>query len=176
MPVALRTVSPLQDFMPLWDAMDRFVTDSFGPHRGWSNWATSAMQGAQTLPLEVYETPDQFVIRAAVPGVSPENLNVEYDAGTLTVRCKTEVPELQEGWKAYLAEFPYGEFVRQIRLPRRVDTDGIQSTFENGILTLSMPKVAEARPHRIEVRTAAQLGTGGSGSGNGQAGQTGQAG
>jgi HSP20 family protein len=155
--VALRTVSPLQDFMPLWDAMDRFVTDSFAPQRGWSNWNRDGMQ---SLPLEVYETPDQFVVRAFAPGVTPDNLNVEYDAGTLTIRCTTHVPELKEGWKAYLAEFPYGEFVRQVRLPRRVDVDGIESTFEHGVLTLSLPKTAESRPHRIEVRTAAQLGTG----------------
>jgi HSP20 family protein len=146
--------------MPLWDAMDRFVTDTTGSQRGWSSWAGSGMQ---SLPLEVYETPDQFVVRAFTPGVTPENLNVEYDAGTLTIRCKTEVPELQEGWRAYVAEFPYGEFVRQVRLPRRVDTDGIQSSFEHGVLTLSMPKVAEARPHRIEVRPAAQLASGSGG-------------
>jgi HSP20 family protein len=156
--VALRTVSPLQDFMPLWDAMDRFVTDSFSPQGGWSNWNRGGMQ---SLPLEVYETPDEFVVRAFAPGVMPDNLNVEYDAGTLTIRCTTQVPELKEGWKAYLAEFPYGEFVRQIRLPRRVDVDGIESTFEDGVLTLSLPKTAESRPHRIEVRPAAQLGSGG---------------
>lgn len=156
--MALRTGTPLQDFMPLWDAMDRFVTDAFGSNqRGWSNWSGSSMQ---SLPLEVYETPDHFVVRAFTPGVMPDNLNVEYDAGTLTIRCRTEVPELKEGWKAYLAEFPYGEFVRQIRLPRKIEVDGIQSTFEHGVLTLSLPKVAEAKPHRIEVRTAAQLGTG----------------
>jgi len=153
--------------MPLWDAMDRFVTDTFGTQRGWSSWNGGTMQ---SLPLEVYETPDQFVVRAYTPGVTPENLSVEYDAGTLTIRCTTQVPELKEGWKAYLAEFPYGEFVRQIRLPRRIDTDGIESTFEHGVLTLSLPKVAEAKPHRIEVRPAAQIGAGKSGSESGQAG------
>lgn len=155
--MAQRTMSPLQEFMPLWDAMDRFVTDTVGTQRGWSNWTANGMQ---SLPLEVYETPDQFVVRAAAPGVTPDNLNVEYDAGTLTIRCKTEVPELKDGWKAYVAEFPYGEFVRQIRLPRKVDIEHIQSTFEHGVLTLGLPKVAEAKPHRIEVRTPAQLGTG----------------
>jgi HSP20 family protein len=156
--VAQRTMSPLQEFTPLWDAMDRLVTDSFGAPRRWSNWSATGMQ---SMPLEVYETPDQFVVRASAPGVTPESLNVEYDAGTLTIRCKTEVPELKEGWKAWLAEFPYGEFVRQIRLPRKVDIEHIQSTLEHGVLTLALPKVAEAKPHRIEVRSAAQLGTGG---------------
>ncbi|HVL52843.1 MAG TPA: Hsp20/alpha crystallin family protein [Vitreimonas sp.] len=156
--MALTRVNPLQDFTPLWDVMDRFITDSFATPRDWSNWATTAVR---SMPLEVYETPDQFIVRAFAPGVMPEQLSVEYDAGTLTIRAKTEVPELEEGWKPYLAEFPYGEFVRQLRLPRKVDVDGIQSTFEHGVLTLAMPKVAEARPHRIEIRTPAQLGSGG---------------
>jgi HSP20 family protein len=156
--VALNRVNTLQDVMPLWDVMDRFITDTFGSDRGWGTWQANS---PRSLPLEVYETPDQFVVRAFAPGVMPDNLNVEFDAGTLTIRAKSEVPELKDGWKAYVAEFPYGEFVRQLRLPRKVDVEHVQSTFEHGVLTLSLPKVAEARPHRIEIRTPAQIGTGG---------------
>jgi HSP20 family protein len=156
-PVAVNRMSPLQDFVPLWDAMDRFVTDTFGTNQGWSGWSGNGMR---SLPLEVYETPDQFVVRGFAPGVTSENLTVEFDAGVLTIRAKTEVPELKEGWKTYLAEFPYGEYVRQIRLPRKIDTEGVHSSFENGVLTLALPKAAEARPHRIEIQTPAQLGSG----------------
>ena len=159
--MALSRVSPLQDFMPLWDVMDRFVTDAFTTGKGWSDWTG---QGMRTLPLEVYETPEQFVVRAFVPGVGPDQLSVEYDGGVLTIRARTEVPELKDGWKAYLAEFPYGEFTRQLRLPRRIDIDNVHSTFEHGVLTLELPKVAEARPHRIAIGTPAapaQIGSGG---------------
>ena len=150
-------VTPLQDFTPLWNVMDRFITDSFGPQSGWSGWDQG---GFRTLPLEVYETPEQFVVRAVAPGVKPDDLSVEYDAGTLTIRAKTEAPELQEGWKAHLTEFGYGESIRQLRLPRKVDIDSAKSTFEHGVLTLMLPKVADARPHRIAIQTPAQLGTG----------------
>ncbi len=155
--MALTRMTPLQEFSPLWDVMDRFITDSFGSPRSWSSWGANGMR---TIPLEVYETPDQFVVRAFAPGVMPEHLNVEYDAGTLTIRGKSEVPELKDGWKAYLAEFPYGEFLRQVTLPRKIDIENVQSTYEHGVLTLGLPKVAEARPHRIEIKTAAQLGAG----------------
>ncbi len=154
-------ISPLQDVMPLWKVMDRFITDSFGTQHGWSSWDQT---GLRTLPLEVYETPDQFVVRAVAPGVNPDDLNVEYDAGTLTIRAKNEAPELQDGWKAHLTEFGYGESVRQLRLPRQVDIDAAKSSFEHGVLTLILPKVADARPHRIAIQTPAQLGTGGTGS------------
>ena len=146
--MALNRATPLQDFMPLWDVMDRFITDTFESPRGWSNWQSN---GPRTLPLEVYETPDQFVVRAFAPGMSPDALNVEFDGGVLTIRGKSEVPELKQGWKAYVAEFPYGEFVRQIRLPRKIDVEHVQSSFEHGVLTLGLPKVAEARPHRIQI-------------------------
>lgn len=155
--VAPTRVSPLHDFTPLWDAMDRFITDGFSAARGWTDWSAN---GPRALPVELYETPDQFVVRAYAPGVMPDDLAVEYDGGMLTIRAKTAVPELKDGWRTYLAEFPYGEFIRQLRLPRTIDVDAIESKFEHGILTLVLPKTAESKPRRIEIKAPAQLGTG----------------
>lgn len=155
--MAIERRTSLQEFTPLWDAMDRFMTDSFTTMRGWPDWQSNR---PRTLPLEMYETPEQFIVRAYAPGVTPDDLQVEFDNGVLTIRAKSEVPELQDDWKAYLAEFPYGEFVRQLRLPRMVDVDLIESTFEHGILTLRLPKTAAAKPKRIEIKAPAQLGSG----------------
>ena len=155
--MAIERRTGLQEFAPLWDAMDRFMTDSFATMRGWPDVQANR---PRTLPLEMYETPDRFVVRAYAPGVTPDALAVEFDDGVLTIRAKADVSELQEGWKAYLAEFPYGEFVRQLRLPRTIDVDAIESSFEHGILTLRLPKTAQAKPKRIEIKAPAQLGTG----------------
>ena len=152
-----RGTTTLQDFAPLWDAMDRFMTDSFSTMR---NWPDLQATRPRNLPLEMYETPDEFVVRAWTPGVPPDDLTVEFDNGVLTLRAKAEVPELKDGWKAYLAEFPYGESVRQLRLPRAIDVDAIQSTVEHGILTLRLPKTAASKPKRIEISGPAQLGSG----------------
>lgn len=152
-----RGTTTLSEFAPLWDAMDRFMTDSFSTVRGWPEWQS---RRPRALPLEMYETPDEFVVRAWAPGVAPDDLTVEFDSGVLTIRAKAEVPELKDGWKAYLAEFPYGESVRQIRLPRQVDVDAIASTFEHGILSLRLPKTAASKPKRIEISAPAQLGSG----------------
>jgi len=151
-------VNRINEFTPLWDAMDRLITDAFTTQRGWTTWAT----GQQALPVEMYETPEEFVVRAYAPGVKPENLSVEYEGGALSVRGKNEAPELREGWKVHLSEFGYGEFIRQFRLPRSIDIDNARSTFEHGILTLVLPKVAEARAKRIAIHTPAQLGSGSS--------------
>ena len=152
-----RDTTTLQDFAPLWDAMDRFMTDSFSTMRGWPDVQPGR---ARSLPLEMYETPDEFVVRASAPGVRPDDLTVEFDDGVLTLRATSQVPELKEGWKAYLAEFPYGEFVRQLRLPRAVDMEAIESAFEHGILTIRLPKAAASKPKRIEISAPAQLGSG----------------
>lgn len=149
-------VNQLGEFTPLWEAMDRLITDAFTTQRGWTSWAN----GRQALPVEMYETPEEFVVRAYAPGVKPEDLSVEYEGGVLSIRGKTEVPELKEGWRVHLSEFGYGEFVRQFRLPRSIEIDNVRSTYEHGILTLVMPKAPEAKAKRIAIHTPAQLGSG----------------
>jgi HSP20 family protein len=154
--VAPTRVSPFQDFAPIWDAMDRFISDGFNP-RSWSTWRSG---GLTTLPLEVYETPDTFVVRAVAPGVKPDDLTVEYDNGVLTIGGKVEAPETNEGWKVHFSEFPYGQFVRQVTLPRSIEIEQAQSNFEHGVLTLVLPKAAGARPKKIEITTPGQLTSG----------------
>jgi len=154
--VTLTRVDRQSDFTPLWDAMDRLITDAFTTQRGWTTWAN----GRQALPVEMYETPEEFVVRAYAPGVKPEDLSVEYEGGVLSIRGRTEAPELKDGWRVHLSEFGYGEFVRQFRLPRSIEIENARSTFEHGILTLVMPKAPEAKAKRIAINTPAQLGSG----------------
>jgi HSP20 family protein len=161
MPVTPTRVDRLSEFAPLWQALDRFIEGTFDPRNGWTNW-TSRPQ----LPVEVVETPDEFVVRAAMPGMKPEQLAVEYDGGVLTIRAKNEVAELKDGWRVHLSEFAYGEAFRQFRLPRTIDVDQATSTFEHGILTLVLPKAADAKAKHIRIETpglAAQIDAGTSG-------------
>ena len=87
--------TPLRDFMSLRDAMDRFFDDRWvspGP------WLTFAGAGStQSLPIDVYETPDDIVVRALVPGVKPENIDIQYQGGVLTLRTKVEIDRRRRG-------------------------------------------------------------------------------
>ncbi len=152
--MANRTTSPLlQDFVTLRDAMDRLFAESFvDPAR-----LLSVGGAARTMPLEVYETPDSLVVKALVPGISPESLDVQFNQGTLTIHAKTEAPQAHDEWVWYAREIGYGEYTRSISLPTRIDVDGVQTGFENGILTLTFPKAEEARPKQIKVTPAKQL-------------------
>src|SRR6188472_3360679 len=86
--------SPLRDFMSMRDAMDRMFEDRWVSPGSWLTWSSL---GANYLPLDVYETADDIVVRAVVPGVSPEGIDIQFQAGVLTLRAKSEQPAIPEG-------------------------------------------------------------------------------
>lgn len=155
--MAANGFTPLRDFMSLRDAMDRFFEDRWlSP----GSWASLGGGGMQYLPLDVYETADDIVVRALVPGVQPDAIDVQYQHGMLTIRTSTQTPELKEGATWLVHEIGAGQSIRQISLPRTVDVEKARTTFENGVLTLTLPKTPDAKPKQIKVEPARQIGAG----------------
>jgi HSP20 family protein len=149
---------PLREFMTLRDAVDRLFEDSFA-----SPGSLYSLTGnGRYLPIDVYETPEEIVVRAHVPGVTPDKLDVSYQQGVLTLRATTPAIDNQDGWRWYVHEIGAGEVTRQITLPRTIDVDQATAAFENGVLTLTLPKSATAKPRRISINGE------GNGAGNGQ--------
>jgi len=148
----------LRDFVSLRDAMDRLFEESFvSPDRLFSGTAGSA----RIMPVEIVETPDDVVVRALVPGVTPENLDVQYHQGVLTLKARTETPQAHDDWTWHVREFGYGEMTRAISLPRPIDVEHADAAFENGILTLRLPKSEQAKPKQIKVSASqGQIGAG----------------
>jgi HSP20 family protein len=151
----------LRDFVSLRDAVDRLFEESVVSPERLMNWRGS---GVRPMPLEIYETPEELVVRALTPGVSPDQLEVNYQQGTLTLRARTETPSAHDDWTWHMREFGYGEMVRTISLPREIDADRAEASFEHGILTLHLPKAEEAKPRQIPI--SGQQVQIGSGSGN----------
>ncbi len=152
--MALTRWNPTRDFMSLRDAMDRLFEDSLvSPERLF----TVASGVTRSLPLEVYETPDEVVVRALTPGVTADQLEVSYQQGVLTLRCRTQPPEVQDGWTWHLREFGYGEMVRSITLPKEIDADHAQAQFQDGVLTLTLPKSEQAKPKQIPIGSQHQI-------------------
>ncbi|HEX2194308.1 MAG TPA: Hsp20/alpha crystallin family protein [Candidatus Limnocylindria bacterium] len=151
----LSGTSPLRDFMSLREAMDRLFEDSVVSPGNWLTWNSG---GTRYLPLDVYETPDKIVVRALVPGVSPDGIDVQYQQGVLTLRAQYPQPEVKDGWRWHIREFGAGgETVRRVTLPIEVDIDHAETSFEHGVLTLTLPKAPEARPKQIKVSASPQL-------------------
>jgi HSP20 family protein len=155
--MARNGMTPLRDFMSLRDAMDRFFDDRWVSPGPWLTWSGA---GTQSVPVDVYETSDDIVVRAVVPGVKPEDIDIEYQAGVLTLRTRTEPFELDQGGTCLVNEITAGQAIRQFSLPRPVQADEATTEFQNGVLTLTLPKSAEAKPKQIKVAEARQIGAG----------------
>ena len=102
-------------------------------------------------PIEVFEKEDKFVVKAELPGMKEEDIDVSVVGDTLTVKGerKTETEVKEEDY--YCCERSYGSFFRSIALPSTVDAEKIEASYENGVLEVSLPKAAEVKPKKISV-------------------------
>ena len=138
----------LRDFVSLREAVDHLFDESFvSPSRSLA-WSGT---GNRPMPLEIYETPEEIVVRALTPGVAPEQLDIQYQQGVLTLRASTQNPGGHDDWIWHVREFGYGEMVRTVTLPKEIDVDRANATFEHGVLMLRLPKAEQAKPRQISI-------------------------
>ena len=114
----------------------------------------SGQAGSWPVPLDVSREDDSVVVKASVPGIKAEDLEVTIEDGRMTIEGKTagESDESQGGYA--LRERRTGRFYRAIRLPETVDADGAESVYENGVLTVTLPKQASRKARKVEVKAA----------------------
>jgi HSP20 family protein len=106
------------------------------------------------IPLDVVERDDAFVVKAAIPGVRPEDVEVVVQGERVTVRAQGRSEEERHGDNWLMKEHRSGSFQRTVTLPASVSSENAEARIENGILTLRLPKLQEARPRRINIGTA----------------------
>jgi len=133
-------------------------------------------QGTIMAPkIDISETENELRVRAELPGVSQGDVEVMLNNDMLTIRAEREIEQQEDREDYHLVEMSYGTFQRTLQLPYRVDPDQVQARFENGILTISIPKSqAQQRSNRIEVQGTETRGDGKirtAGNGKGQKGQ-----
>ncbi len=140
---------PFRELMSLREAMDRLFEESFvRPREGWL-----APLGAGTLAVDMYETPEEVVVRTAIPGIDPEDIDVSVIGDTLTIKGESKSEEEEKGANYIRRERRYGSFSRSLSLPTNVVADKATADFSKGILTLRLPKAEEVKPKRIEIKT-----------------------
>jgi HSP20 family protein len=105
-----------------------------------------------TLPLDMYQTDDEIIVKASAPGLTAEDLGISITGDALTIRGDFQADEVQEGARYHVRERRIESFARSIRLPTMVNVEGAKAEFENGILTLTLPKVEEVKPKTISVK------------------------
>lgn len=136
-----------RDHIPFRDALDRI----FG------EWSLGALQGGITgsaPPLDVRETDDAYIVEVELPGVDPKETEVSIEGRTLTVRGQfADEVEKQEG-NVLLRERRRGRFLRAVALPGMVEVNKVTSRYENGELTITLPKATQDRARRVEIEAA----------------------
>lgn len=144
---------PSRDIVSLRDMMDRLFEDAFVTPRG-----MFAPMGGSDLAMDMYETKDDVVIKTALPGVDPNDVEITVTGDTLSIRGETkEEPENSGDEQNYIRrERRYGSFSRSITLPSGLQTDKAEASFENGMLTLCIPKSEHVKPKSIKVKPQAQ--------------------
>ena len=143
---------PFREMLNLRNQMDRWFDEtsrSLIPGH-YANGGTSEQM--YTLPLDVSENVNEYVVRASVPGVQPNAIEITLNNHLLTIQGEFKPEEIQEGWRYHLQERGYGKFMRSIALPSAIDENQIQANFDNGILSVHLPKAEEAKPKRINIQ------------------------
>ncbi|MBI3977482.1 MAG: Hsp20/alpha crystallin family protein [Chloroflexi bacterium] len=135
---------PMRDIMTMREAMDRLMEETLGERMPWR------LEG---IPLDIYDKDDSIVVKASLPGVKPENVDITVQENLLTVTAETKAEEEIKRESYYRQERRFGRFSRSVTLPVPVQADKAQATFENGTLTLRLPKAETARAKHIRVTT-----------------------
>jgi HSP20 family protein len=144
---ALVRWNPIREMDRVQTVMDRLFNDAF--YRPW--FGIRSTEAVGSVPVDVYESADEFVVKAPMPGVTSENLDVTYEAGVLTIRG--EVPEEKEvQGECVCQERGFGKFARSISLPGDIVADKIVASLKDGVLTLHLPKAEEIKPKKINVK------------------------
>ncbi len=135
---------PMREMMTLREAMDRLFDDAFTRPVGLNNWGMPA--------IDMYQTADKVVVKAALPGLGTEDVQISVTGEILTL--KGEFCQEDESKEAtyQLKERRYGSFERNILLPTDVETDKAKAEFQNGILTINLPKAEAVKPRAITIK------------------------
>jgi HSP20 family protein len=133
--------------------MDRLFNDSFVRP---SSLFTED-EGVEVLPLDVSQTDQNVIVKASLPGFKPEEVDISVTGDTLTIKGEHQEEKETKEEQYWLKERHYGSFSRSITIPVEVKSEKAEASFENGVLTLTMPRVEEVKPKQIKVKAKAML-------------------
>jgi HSP20 family protein len=139
---------PFRELVSLREAMDRLFEESFVRPGG----GRLAPAGMELPAVDMYQTDDAVVVKSAIPGIKPEDIDISITGDTLTIKGETRVEEEVNEENYIRRERRYGSFCRSLALPLPVVTEKAEAEFENGVLTLTLPKAEEVKPKAIKIK------------------------
>lgn len=143
----VRRSSPIGELVSLRQAMDRLFEDGFVRPRGWG------LTGSDTfgLPLDVTTAKDELVVEAALPGFKPDDVEITVENGTLSIRADSQTETSHGKGESLVQEIRRGSVSRIVSLPTGLEPDKASATFENGMLTLRIPRAEAVKPRQIRI-------------------------
>jgi len=142
--------------LPGWSSAFRELDDMRRDMERWFDSVTGFGSGPGVYPpINVSETGDAVLVRAEVPGIDADKLDVTVENQTLTISGERQTEKEERGASFHRREREWGTFRRSFSIPSRVDAEKVSARYVNGILTVEMPKAAEARPKQIAVQAGA---------------------
>lgn len=134
---------PVREMMTLREAMDHLFDDAFTRPIGSRNGAPA---------IDLYQTNDSVVVKAALPGIKPDEVQLSVSGDVLTLKGEFHNDNEVKEATYHLQEQHYGSFERSVLLPTEVDSEKAKAEFENGVLTVTIPKAEQVRPKTITIK------------------------
>lgn len=144
--MAITRWDPFRDLMGIQNEMNRLFGRTYGGDMG------ESARGAWTPALDVYETKENFVITMELPGLSADDVDISVEDSTLMVRGERKFYAEQNEDSFHRIERRFGEFTRSLTLPSTADAENIKASFDQGVLTIEVPKKEEAKPRKIAIK------------------------
>jgi HSP20 family protein len=141
---------PFRELSAMQDRMDRLFKDAMGRTRVIKEGLEA---GVWTPPVDIYETAENLVIKAELPGLSTEDVSVRVDDNVLSIKGERKREVGVESEDYHVIERSYGHFRRSFVLPKNVDQEKVQAKFKDGILFIAIPKFKTVKPKKIAIET-----------------------
>ncbi|HVN16064.1 MAG TPA: Hsp20/alpha crystallin family protein [Anaerolineales bacterium] len=136
---------PARDMMTLREAMDHLFDEAFTRPLG-------LMSNASAPAIDMYQTDNEVVVKAALPGIKADDVQINVTGDVLSIKGEIKQKEEVKEKAWHIREQHWGSFERNVLLPTEVVSDKAKAEFEDGILTVTLPKAEEARPKTITVK------------------------
>ncbi len=143
--MAIQRWDPFRELSSLKSQMDKIFETILGE-------GEDIKSGSWVPPVDIYETENEIVIKAEVPGVAQEDIEIKIEDDTLIIRGEKKYAQDVERERYHRAERVYGKFQRSFILPKTVERDKIKATLKHGVLTIVLPKKEEVKPKEISIQ------------------------
>ncbi len=141
---------PFRDLVTAQSEFDRLFREAFSPALGEGEVSTRTW----APPVDIYENGDNLVLKAELPGINPDDVEIRVEDNTLYLKGERKFEKEVKEQNYHRVERSYGTFTRTFSLPNSVDADKVAANYKDGVLTLTMPKKEEAKPKTIKINVS----------------------